>query len=286
MNVSGHVHATGYTQNAHVQTGQAPVVAQGMQVRLPRMTDHVEFDGSLKGLAAADWFNTLQISWDFNMSHAQHLQLTYVVSRPSRDAKRWYESTQVAQRSQTGTYCTAEDFKCAVYERFVLHESTKSAQEAFDKLAQNDLDVPTFDDKFHAVLHMVKIIPGGTAMEGGSAVQQYLNALRGPLERKAAELLAPWLCFRLAATTALAAHVERMLDIACPGVSNAWKRGNDDGDKTPAKRNKGCAPLDFHPCPCRTAPQCRPHMPILHRDHCPWGGTRYHLGTLARLGGG
>ena len=63
--------------------GSASTRKNHHQIRLPKMPDPAMFDGTIKGLDAREWLDTIQsyIFWDFNMPHAPHLQVTYAVSR-------------------------------------------------------------------------------------------------------------------------------------------------------------------------------------------------------------
>ena len=215
---------------------QAVLQASPMQrtPKLPRIQDPELFDGSLSGLEAVDWLDRLQLFWDFNMPLLQHQQVTYAVSRLQGDAKRWFDSALGQQYGRSGLGIPSTSFRDAFLQRYVLTASVRNARENWNALKQLDLDVHVFNDKYREAMHMVSLIPGGTAIDGSSAVRQYLKALRPAIRNKLLVLAGTNFNSLIADLTAimkLAIDSQNQLDAA-----SSYKASEQDSESGSSKK--------------------------------------------------
>ena len=132
------------------------------------------FDGKLRGTAAMDWLDTAQTYWQFSMQNYPAQQVTFVLSRLTGDARRWYDSTLGLTHGRQGEYCSAIDFINAFLDRYVLKDAVLHSRANWLKLSQaSAVDIQTYNDNFLSALKLISLAPGVSEIDPSSAVEQY-----------------------------------------------------------------------------------------------------------------
>ena len=214
--------------------GSASARVSHHQIRLPKMPNPAMFDGTIKGLGARDWLDTIQLFWDFNMPHAPHLQVTYAVSRLQGEAKRWFDHALGERYSRTGAGVPIEEFRTAFLQRYVMTASVQTARSDWLELKQQTEGTHSFNDHYRAAIQLVALVPGGSAIDGGTAVHQYLEAIRPALRSRMQNFWKAAYVSDLDAVMRLAEHVTDLLD------HTSFKRSIPNGQASGQKEAQIC----------------------------------------------